>query len=79
MRERLARIPGVETVAAAATVPFGMVSLGQRVVDSAAPPPTGDERPGVSATFNIVTGDYCRGSPFAGMFKTPRSPWKSAP
>ena len=58
LQHRLSEMPRVGDVAVAATVPFGMVSLGKRVVDLAAPEPEADELPGVSARYNIVTGEY---------------------
>ncbi|MGA7920912.1 MAG: ABC transporter permease [Candidatus Acidiferrales bacterium] len=60
--DRLQAIPGVESVSLAATVPFGMISLGKTVQRS------GDARssvtgsasaaPEVACRYNIVTGDY---------------------
>ncbi len=51
--ERLARIPGVQSVAMAAAVPFGNLSLGTDVQSAHA----GTGHP-VFARFNIVTNDY---------------------
>ncbi len=53
---RLATIPGVDSVALAATAPFGMISLGESVRPaerSANQPETV-----VSTRYNIITGDY---------------------
>ena len=59
--ERLGGIPGIETASLAATVPFGMVSLGRSVQkageksDPADPEAAGKS---VSARFNSVGADY---------------------
>jgi predicted permease len=60
--DRLQALPGVESVSLAATVPFGIISLGKTVQRS------GDARsstagaasaaPEVACRYNIVTGDY---------------------
>ena len=60
--ERLRTVPGVESASLAATVPFGMVSLGrtlQRATDpvSDAKDPAKRDRL-VSASFNVVGADY---------------------
>ncbi len=54
---RLQSVPGVESVAFAATVPFGMTSLGRsmRPAENAG---ADKNTPAVGATLNIVTGDY---------------------
>ena len=57
--ERLKSIPGVETVSAAGTVPFGMITLSrdiQRASD--APPDRSNKAKLESARFNIVGQDY---------------------
>jgi predicted permease len=60
--ERLQAIPGVESVSLAATVPFGMVSLGRTVqrsgdvASSAAAPPSAAHE--VACRYNVVSGDY---------------------
>jgi len=61
--ERLGTLPGVEAASLAATVPFGMVSLGDRVAPAEAPrPATPDERDPAahSAGLNVVGSDYFR-------------------
>ncbi len=49
--QRLRSIPGVESVALAATVPFGMVSLGEHVRRF-------EKDAAVAAAFNMVSADY---------------------
>jgi predicted permease len=76
LKDRLRQVPGVESVAIAATVPFGMTSLGKSVVpsDRLAPKPT-------DARFNIVSEDYfktlgvpiLRGRSFTSAESTPAS------
>jgi predicted permease len=61
VKDRLQRMPGVESVAFAATVPFGMMQLGKSIAPSNA---AKDAKP-VGSRFNIVTEDY---------FKTLRIP-----
>ena len=57
--ERLQTTPGVESVGLAATVPFGMVSLGKTVQRSAdAPAAAGGADKGVDCRYNIVSGEY---------------------
>jgi len=60
--DRLQAIPGVESVSLAATVPFGMISLGKTVQRSgdARSSATGSASvaPEVACRYNIVTGDY---------------------
>jgi predicted permease len=62
--DRLQTIPGVESVSLAATVPFGMISLGKTVQrssdarSSAAVSATG--APEVACRYNIVSGNYFR-------------------
>jgi predicted permease len=62
--DRLQAIPGVESVSLAATVPFGMISLGKTVQRSgdARSSATGSASaaPEVACRYNIVTGDYFR-------------------
>jgi predicted permease len=57
LEERLAAIPGVRGVGSAATVPFGMVSLGESVaISEAGPEPDRDQR--VGARFNVAGPGY---------------------
>ena len=55
LKERLRQVPGVESVAIAATVPFGMFRLGKDTTPSDAP--ASKEHPAVSARYNIVSED----------------------
>lgn len=52
--DRVRALPGVEAAGLAATVPFGMVSLGRTVFPSAA----AEKDAGVGCRFNTVTADY---------------------
>lgn len=69
--DRLRSVPGVESASLAATVPFGMVSLGRGV--ERASDPAGSKALLVSARYNIVSQDYfqtlgipiLRGRPFS--------------
>ena len=61
--ERLRSIPGIQSASLAATVPFGMVSLGEGVYPAGAGPVDGSTDPqasgkSVSASSNIVGADY---------------------
>ncbi len=59
--ERLGSIPGIETASLAATVPFGMVSLGRSVQKAGeSSDPSDPDAPGksVGARFNSVGADY---------------------
>ena len=60
--DRLRGVPGVESASVAATVPFGMISLGrdvQRSTDPVATPSNPASRAGVvSCRYNIVSEDY---------------------
>jgi predicted permease len=61
--ERLAAIPGVESVSMAATVPFGMISLGRQVQRAGEAPDTsgtGRGIPSVGARYNSIGKDYFR-------------------
>jgi predicted permease len=70
LKDRLRQVPGVEAVAIAATVPFGMFQLGKNITpsDTAA----SKEHPALSTRYNIVSEDYfqalgipvLRGRPF---------------
>ena len=53
--DRLKSMPGVESAGLAATVPFGMVSLGRGVQPAGA-----TQAKPENCSFNIVTGDYFR-------------------
>jgi predicted permease len=72
LKERLGRVPGVQSVAIAATVPFGMLSLGKSITQSGVVP--SKEHPALPARYNIVSEDYFqtlgiplqRGRAFAG-------------
>jgi predicted permease len=54
--ERLKGVPGVQSASFAATVPFGMITLGRSIEVPGRP--SGASK--VSAGFNIVNGDYFR-------------------
>ena len=54
--ERVRRLPGVQSVGLAATAPFGMVTLGKNIVPAGTA--ASKENPGVSARYNVVTGEY---------------------
>ncbi len=56
LKDRLRRVPGVQSVAIAATVPFGMISLGKSITPSDAV--VSKEHPAVPARYNIVSEDY---------------------
>ncbi|MFZ0589234.1 MAG: ABC transporter permease [Bryobacteraceae bacterium] len=58
LRERLKRIPGVQSVAMAATVPFGMRHMGKNITPSDVV--ASKEHPALGVDFNIVTEDYFR-------------------
>ena len=61
LAERLENTPGVESVSLAATVPFGMLSLGKNVQRSsdAAASASGDNKPAaVECSYNIVSATY---------------------
>jgi putative ABC transport system permease protein len=76
LKDRLRHVPGVQSVAIAATVPFGMVSLGKSITPADAA--VSKERPAVDARYNIVSEDYfqtleisvLRGRPFAAVEST---------
>ncbi len=79
LKERLGQAPGVQSVAVAATVPFGMFQLGKNITpsDRAA----SKEHPAVDARYNIVSEDYfrtleipmLRGRPFTSAESAPGS------
>jgi predicted permease len=55
--DRVRATPGVQSAGVAATVPFGMVSLGRTINRSDAP--TDPAKPtGISCSFNLVSDDY---------------------
>lgn len=56
LKDRLRAVPGVQSVALAATVPFAMMHLGKSISPSDAP--ASKDHPPLSASFNIVTEDY---------------------
>jgi len=58
--ERLQNTPGVESVGLAATVPFGMISLGKTVQKAGDTAPAGSAAKGneVSCRYNVVSDDY---------------------
>jgi predicted permease len=63
--ERLRAVPGVESAGMAATVPFGMVSLGKSIQRASDPPRSSStsssnskESDGMSCRFNVVSEDY---------------------
>ncbi len=60
LTERLEALPGVESVSPAATVPFGMVSLGKSVLPAEAGDPSDPKVRGraVLATYNVVGPEY---------------------
>ena len=70
VKDRLRQVPGVQSVAMAATVPFGMMSLGKNIAPSEAA--VSKEHPALSVRYNIVSEDYfqtlgipiLRGRPF---------------
>jgi predicted permease len=58
LRERLRRIPAVQSVAMAATVPFGTIHTRKGITQSGTA--ASNEQPPIDASFNIVTDDYFR-------------------
>jgi putative ABC transport system permease protein len=70
VKDRLRQVPGVESVAIAATVPFGSMRLGKNVTPSDRP--ASKDQPALSTRYNIVSEDYfktlgipvLRGRPF---------------
>jgi predicted permease len=56
--ERFREQPGVESASVAATVPFGMISLGRRVQPAGATSNGGRSETAVPATYNVVGEDY---------------------
>ncbi len=76
LEDRLRRVPGVQSVAMAATVPFGMTQLGKSVMPTGAA--ASKEHPALQARYNIVSEDYfqtlgipiLRGRPFTAAEST---------
>jgi predicted permease len=68
--DRLRQVPGVQSVAMAATVPFGMINLGKSIAPSEVA--VSKEHPALSVRYNVVSEDYfqtlgipiLRGRPF---------------
>src|ERR1039458_9431511 len=56
LKDRLRQIPGVQSVAIAATVPFGMSSLGKSIAPSDIA--VSKEHPELGTRYNIVSEDY---------------------
>lgn len=79
LRERLERIPGVQSVATAVTVPFGMRQPMKSITPSNTV--TSREHPPLDVKFNVVSADYfrtlgiplLRGRPFRAAQNTPAS------
>lgn len=79
LKDRLRSVPGVRSVAIAATVPFGMINLGKGIAPSDVA--ISKEHPALSVRYNIVSEDYfqtleipmLRGRPFTGGESSPKS------
>jgi putative ABC transport system permease protein len=79
LKDRLRQVPGVQSVAIAALVPFGMIQLGHNI--SPAENAVSKEHPALPARYNIVSEDYfqtlgipvLRGRPFTPAESTPGS------
>jgi putative ABC transport system permease protein len=56
LKERLRQVPGVQSVAIAAAVPFGIFSMGKNMTPSQAP--ASKEHPAQGARYNLVSEDY---------------------
>jgi predicted permease len=56
LKERLRSLPGVQSVAIAATVPFGMTQLGKSLTPSGTA--VSKDHPALEARYNIVSEDY---------------------
>jgi predicted permease len=75
LKDRLRQVPGVQSVAIAATVPFGMIQLGKSIIPSAGAASK------LATRYNIVSEDYfqtlqipiLRGRPFTAAESTPGS------
>jgi predicted permease len=76
LKDRLRQVPGVQSVAIAATVPFGIISLGKSISPSDVA--VSKEHPAQEVRYNIVSEDYfqtlgipiLRGRPFTGAEST---------
>jgi predicted permease len=83
-KDRLRRVPGVQSVAIGATVPFGTTRLGKNV--STFGSVVSKEHPALEARYNLVSEDYfqtlgipiLRGRPFTPAESTPGSKSKIA-
>jgi predicted permease len=70
LKERLRQVPGVRSVAIAATIPFGMFTMGKNITPSDVP--ASKEHPAQNPRYNMVSEDYfqtlnipvLRGRPF---------------
>jgi predicted permease len=79
LKDRLRQVPGVQSVAIAATVPFGTTRLGRNV--STFGSVVSKEHPALEARYNTVSEDYfqtlgipiLRGRPFTAAESTPGS------
>jgi len=79
LKDRLRQVPGVRSVAIAATVPFGMLQLGKNITPADAIASKG--HPALDARYNIVSEDYfqtldiplLRGRPFQASESAPGS------
>jgi predicted permease len=84
LKDRLRQVPGVQSVAIAATVPFGTTRLGKNV--STFGSVVSKEHPALQARYNIVSEGYfqtlgipiLRGRPFTSAESTPGSKSKIA-
>jgi predicted permease len=84
LKDRLQQVPGVQSVAIAATVPFGTTRLGKNVTPSGTV--ASKDHPALAARYNIVSEDYfqtlgiplLRGRPFTSAESTPGSKSKIA-
>jgi len=79
VKDRLRQIPGVQSVAIGATVPFGVVRNGKSITPAGAA--ASKEHPALSASYNVVSDDYfqtlgipvLRGRQFTAAETTPGS------
>jgi len=76
VKDRLRQVPGVQSVAIAATIPFGLLSMEKNITPSDVA--VSKEHPAVGARYNIVSEDYfqtlgipiLRGRPFTAAEST---------